>query len=84
MSLYGGELSVFEKEDLRNRSLNLAEQFHSDASLETVDRRAPNNSKNWHWTAGGGVRMWRSTRAPHGRRMTVQHGWQHVGLLLQM
>ncbi|GFX32104.1 uncharacterized protein TNCV_4099531 [Trichonephila clavipes] len=24
-----------------------AEQFHGDTSLEAVDRRAPNNSKNW-------------------------------------
>ncbi|GFX95162.1 hypothetical protein TNCV_4921051 [Trichonephila clavipes] len=27
-----------------------AEQFHSDASLEAVDRRAPNYSKNLLWT----------------------------------
>ena len=31
------------------------EQFHSDASLETVDRRAPNNSKIWQWTMEGDV-----------------------------
>ncbi|GFY27352.1 uncharacterized protein TNCV_2069721 [Trichonephila clavipes] len=39
----------------RNRSLCAAEQFHSDASLETVDRRAPNNSKNWQWMMEGDV-----------------------------
>ncbi|GFX71760.1 hypothetical protein TNCV_4132061 [Trichonephila clavipes] len=36
------------REGARNRSSYAAEQFHSDASLEAVDRRAPNNSKNWH------------------------------------
>ncbi|GFY02562.1 hypothetical protein TNCV_3504421 [Trichonephila clavipes] len=25
------------------------EQLHSDASLEAVDKRAPNNSNNWQW-----------------------------------
>ncbi|GFX90719.1 hypothetical protein TNCV_3195371 [Trichonephila clavipes] len=34
----------------RNRSSCAAEQFYSDASLEAVDLRAPNNSKNWKWT----------------------------------
>ncbi|GFU87451.1 uncharacterized protein TNCV_2445851 [Trichonephila clavipes] len=34
----------------RNRSSCAAEQFHSDTSLEAVDRRAPNNSKNWQRT----------------------------------
>ncbi|GFU96408.1 transposable element Tcb2 transposase [Trichonephila clavipes] len=37
----------------RNRSSCVAEQFHSDASLEAVDRPAPNNSKNWQWTTEG-------------------------------
>ncbi|GFV98713.1 transposable element Tc1 transposase [Trichonephila clavipes] len=37
----------------RNRGSCVAEQFHSDASLEAVDRRAPSNSKNWQWTAEG-------------------------------
>ncbi|GFU63136.1 hypothetical protein TNCV_3150561 [Trichonephila clavipes] len=39
----------------RNRSSCSAEQFHSDTSLETVDRRAPNNSKKWQWTMEGDV-----------------------------
>ncbi|GFW81806.1 hypothetical protein TNCV_2884801 [Trichonephila clavipes] len=30
-------------------------QFHSDASLEAVDQRAPNNSKNWRRMAEGDV-----------------------------
>ncbi|GFW94979.1 uncharacterized protein TNCV_1464771 [Trichonephila clavipes] len=45
LSLNGGGLSTVEKEDFP-----IAEQFHSDASLEAVDRPAPNNSKNWQWT----------------------------------
>ncbi|GFX40453.1 transposable element Tcb1 transposase [Trichonephila clavipes] len=32
-----------------------AEEFYSDASLEAVDRRAPNNSKNWQWTTEGSL-----------------------------
>ncbi|GFW36850.1 hypothetical protein TNCV_4348911 [Trichonephila clavipes] len=43
-----------------------AEQFHSDASLEAVDRRAPNNSKNWQWTKEGDVSTRRLTPALHG------------------
>ncbi|GFX99282.1 hypothetical protein TNCV_2494631 [Trichonephila clavipes] len=31
------------------------EQFHSDASLEAVDQRALNNSRNWQWTTEGDV-----------------------------
>ncbi|GFV83303.1 uncharacterized protein TNCV_1900291 [Trichonephila clavipes] len=47
----------------------VAEQFHSDSSLEAVDRRAPNNSKNWQWTTEGDVSARRSTPAPHdGKR----------------
>ncbi|GFS58582.1 NACHT and WD repeat domain-containing protein 2 [Trichonephila clavipes] len=48
----GAELSAFEKDDFlsRIRSSWVAKQFHSDASLEAVDRRAQNNSKNWQWT----------------------------------
>ncbi|GFU99568.1 uncharacterized protein TNCV_4082891 [Trichonephila clavipes] len=42
-----------------------AEHFHSDASLESVDRRAPNNSKNWQWTTEGDVSVRRLTSAPH-------------------
>ncbi|GFS70922.1 transposable element Tcb2 transposase [Trichonephila clavipes] len=33
-----------------------AYEFHSDASLETVDRPAPNYSKNWQWNTEGDVR----------------------------
>ncbi|GFX90484.1 hypothetical protein TNCV_4334891 [Trichonephila clavipes] len=43
-----------------------AEQFHSDASLEAVDRRAPNNSNNWQWTTEGDVSSRPSTPALHG------------------
>ncbi|GFS92934.1 hypothetical protein TNCV_1886071 [Trichonephila clavipes] len=45
---------------------NSSEQFRSDASLEAVDRRAPNNSKNWQWTMEGDVSARRLTPAPHG------------------
>ncbi|GFT54042.1 hypothetical protein TNCV_154001 [Trichonephila clavipes] len=31
----------------RNRSSCTVEQFHSDVSLEAVDRRAPSYSKHW-------------------------------------
>ena len=34
----------------RNSSSYVAEQFHGDASLEAVDRKALNNSKNCQWT----------------------------------
>ncbi|GFV17405.1 hypothetical protein TNCV_2901171 [Trichonephila clavipes] len=40
---------------LRYRSSCLAEQFHSDASLEAVDRRVPINSKNWSWMTEGSL-----------------------------
>ena len=50
----------------RNSSLCATEQFHSDASLETVDQRAPNNLKNRQWTAEAYVITPRSTLAPHG------------------
>ncbi|GFX62106.1 hypothetical protein TNCV_2228321 [Trichonephila clavipes] len=50
----------------RKWSLCAAKQFHSDASLEAVDRRAPNNSKNWPWTTEGDVSARRSTLAPEG------------------
>ncbi|GFX71923.1 hypothetical protein TNCV_1443461 [Trichonephila clavipes] len=43
-----------------------AEHFHSDTCLEAVDRRAPNNSKNWQWTMEGDVSARRSTPVPHG------------------
>ncbi|GFU28784.1 transposable element Tc3 transposase [Trichonephila clavipes] len=44
----------------------VTEQFHSDASLETVDRRAPNNSKNWQWTTEGDVSARCLIPPPHG------------------
>ncbi|GFW64683.1 transposable element Tcb1 transposase [Trichonephila clavipes] len=47
-------------------SSGAAEQFHNDESLEAVDRRPPNNSKNWQWTTQGNVSVRRSTPAPHG------------------
>ncbi|PRD30833.1 UNVERIFIED_CONTAM: hypothetical protein NCL1_25220 [Trichonephila clavipes] len=50
----------------RRGSSCTAEQFHSDASLEAVDRRAPNNSKNWQWMMEGDVSVRRSTPASHG------------------
>ncbi|GFT33685.1 transposable element Tc1 transposase [Trichonephila clavipes] len=40
--------------------------FHSDVSLEVVDQRAENNSKNWQWKTEGDVSTRRSTPAPHG------------------
>ncbi|GFX21118.1 uncharacterized protein TNCV_4366971 [Trichonephila clavipes] len=48
------QLTEFERGKIigllsRNRSSCAVEQFHSDASLEAEDRRAPNNSKNWKW-----------------------------------
>ncbi|GFX26121.1 hypothetical protein TNCV_2274611 [Trichonephila clavipes] len=43
-----------------------AEQFHSDASLEKVDRRVPNKSKNWQWTMECVVSARQSTPVPHG------------------
>ncbi|GFW81323.1 uncharacterized protein TNCV_376711 [Trichonephila clavipes] len=33
--------------------------------LEAVDRRAPNNLKNWQWKVGGDVNRRRSTPVPH-------------------
>ncbi|GFT86430.1 hypothetical protein TNCV_3259311 [Trichonephila clavipes] len=49
-----------------NRSLCAAEQFLIDASLEAVDQRAPNNSKNWKWSTEGDVSTRRSSPALHG------------------
>ncbi|GFW35661.1 hypothetical protein TNCV_4435121 [Trichonephila clavipes] len=46
------------------RSSCAAEQFRSNASLEAVDRRALNNSKNWQWTTEGDVSARRLTPAP--------------------
>ncbi|PRD29481.1 UNVERIFIED_CONTAM: hypothetical protein NCL1_29275 [Trichonephila clavipes] len=53
-------LQEVNKEDFlsRNESSCAVEQFHSDASLKAVDRRVPNNSKNWQWK----VRKVRSAR----------------------
>ena len=50
----------------RNSISCAAEQFHRDASLETMDRRALNNSKNWQWTTEGDVSARRSKFTPHG------------------
>ena len=48
---------------LHSSSSCAAEQFHSDESLEAMDRRAP---KNWQWMTEGDVSVRRSTLAPHG------------------
>ena len=50
----------------RNSISCAAEQFHRDASLETMDRRALNNSKNWQWTTEGDVSARWLLFAPHG------------------
>ncbi|GFU91843.1 hypothetical protein TNCV_3192301 [Trichonephila clavipes] len=50
----------------RNRRSCAEDQFHSDVNLEVVDRRAPNNSKNWQWTKERYVSAGRSTPLPHG------------------
>ena len=50
----------------RNSSSCAAEQIHSDASLEAVYRREPNNLKNWQWTTEGYVSAWRWTPALQG------------------
>ncbi|GFU52130.1 hypothetical protein TNCV_2987701 [Trichonephila clavipes] len=50
----------------RNRSSCAVEQFHSDASLEVVNRRAPKNWKNWRWTTEDDISARLSTPAPHG------------------
>ncbi|PRD31583.1 UNVERIFIED_CONTAM: hypothetical protein NCL1_23106 [Trichonephila clavipes] len=55
----------------------------SDASLEAVDRRAPNNSKNWQWSTEGDVRVRRLTPAPHDgfpSRLTI-NGYVCNGLM---
>ncbi|GFT15391.1 uncharacterized protein TNCV_3264231 [Trichonephila clavipes] len=49
-----------------NKSSCAAEHFHSVASLESVRRQAPNNSKNWQWTTEGEVSARQSTPAPRG------------------
>ncbi|GFS59416.1 hypothetical protein TNCV_3725531 [Trichonephila clavipes] len=59
-----------------------AEQFHSDVSLNVLNQRAPNNSKNWQWTTEGDVRARRSTPAPHGSELPYSF-LQAVDLLLQ-
>ncbi|GFW01600.1 hypothetical protein TNCV_4085151 [Trichonephila clavipes] len=38
-----------------SRSSCAVEYFHCDASLQAVDPRAPNNSRNWQWTTEGDV-----------------------------
>ncbi|GFW09042.1 transposable element Tcb1 transposase [Trichonephila clavipes] len=64
----------------RNRSSRVAEQFHRGASLEAVDRGAPNNLKNWQWTSEGDVSE--PLTANHRRlRLQWAHGhraWQAV------
>ncbi|GFY06178.1 hypothetical protein TNCV_3108571 [Trichonephila clavipes] len=50
----------------RNRSSYAVEQFQSEANWEAMDRRAPNNSKNWQRTTEDDVRAGQSTPAPHG------------------
>ncbi|GFU91167.1 uncharacterized protein TNCV_4924971 [Trichonephila clavipes] len=50
----------------RNRSSCAVEQFHSDASLEALDRREPNNWKNWQWTTEGDVSPQRLIPASYG------------------
>ncbi|GFV40265.1 hypothetical protein TNCV_1444181 [Trichonephila clavipes] len=47
-----GGLSAFRKVIFLSLNTNqcAAEQFHSVVSLEAVNRRAPNNLKNWQWT----------------------------------
>ncbi|GFW47427.1 uncharacterized protein TNCV_4537171 [Trichonephila clavipes] len=63
------QLTEFERWKIfltRNRSSCAAEQFHNGASLEVVDRRAPNNSKNWQWTTEGNISARRLTPDPHG------------------
>ncbi|GFY32529.1 hypothetical protein TNCV_3560371 [Trichonephila clavipes] len=56
-SLNRGRLSASRKRIFlfRNRRSFAAEQFHSDVSFDAVECRAPNNSKNWQWTAEGDV-----------------------------
>ena len=51
---------------LCNSSFYVAKWFHGDRSLEAVDRRAPNNSKNWQWMTESDISVRRSTLAPHG------------------
>ena len=47
---------VWTGEDYRFREVGFsyraiaAEKFHTDVNLKRMDRRAPNNSKNWQWT----------------------------------
>ncbi|GFV06755.1 uncharacterized protein TNCV_1611681 [Trichonephila clavipes] len=62
----------------RNKSLCAVEQFHSDASLEAVDQRALNNSKNWQWTMEGEVSAQRSTPSPHDDESRLNL-WDHDG-----
>ncbi|GFU33565.1 RNA-directed DNA polymerase from mobile element jockey [Trichonephila clavipes] len=61
-----------------------AEQFHSDASLEAVDRRAPNNSKNWQWkmtSASGDLHLLRIDRTASSRQLSAR--WSTaIGVLM--
>ncbi|GFU75612.1 hypothetical protein TNCV_2863271 [Trichonephila clavipes] len=59
-------MSSIRNEEYHEKSSCEAEQSHSDVSLETVDRRAPKNSKNYQWTTEGDVTVQGLTPAPHG------------------
>ncbi|GFS98625.1 NACHT and WD repeat domain-containing protein 2 [Trichonephila clavipes] len=53
-------------------------QFHSDASLKAVDRRAPNNPKNLRWRTEGDISSRRSTSASCGDESRFSL-WDHDG-----
>ncbi|GFV78040.1 hypothetical protein TNCV_1941 [Trichonephila clavipes] len=70
---------------LHNRSSCAAEQFHSDTSLEAVNRRAPSNSK----TGSGRRKVMSACDDRHLLCMAVNNHrasskWQHVVLLLHV
>ncbi|GFW05079.1 hypothetical protein TNCV_598731 [Trichonephila clavipes] len=50
----------------KKNQIGKGESFHNDVSMEEVDRREPNNTKNWQWTTEGDVSDRRSTPVPHG------------------
>ena len=73
------QLTEFERERIidlgvggiflsQNSSSCAAEQIHSDASLEAVDRWSPNKLKKWQWTMEGHVSAQLSTSAPHDNK----------------
>ncbi|GFX46238.1 uncharacterized protein TNCV_1371801 [Trichonephila clavipes] len=53
MGFERGRIIGLREEGFSYRAIEARELFHSDASSEAVDRRAPNNSKNWQWTMEG-------------------------------